>query len=250
MKRILVIVFAILVNTIYSQDVNVLFKEASNFERSLKDEQALEKYKAILTADPANTQALIKSSEILCAIGARQVDKKAKSGFYNQAKENADKALATDSNSADANYVRAVVANKLTEVETENKLLVADLKDVKTYADKALAINPDHGKANYVLGKWNYDILNIQWAKKAAIKVLFGGMPDATIENAIDYMEKCKKLEPYYVRNFLDLAKAYKFNQNPAKAIEVLNQLTRLPIRTADDVELKAEGKKLLADLQ
>ena len=63
-------------------------------------------------------------------------------------------------------------------------------------------------------------------------------------------MEKCKSLEPYFVPNYLDLAKAYKDNRQPAPAIEVLLKLVKLPTRTSEDVLLKAEGAKLLETLQ
>jgi hypothetical protein len=250
MKRMWILVFFLAAKSVFAQDVTVLLKEASNLERSFKDEQALDKYKEVLATDASNLQALVRSSELYCGIGGRQKDKNAKADSYAKAKEYADKAISIDSNSADANYVRAVVAGKLTEVETDNKKLVADVKEIKTFADKALSINPNHGKANYVLGKWNFQMVTLSWTKKAAIKVLFGGMPEATIENATNYMEKCRKLEPYFVLNFLDLAKAYKYDNKPAKAIEVLNQLVKLPTRSADDMALKEEGKTLLAEMQ
>lgn len=250
MKSLLVIAVLFLSTNLFSQDVNVLLKEASNLERSLKDEQALEKYKSVLSSDPSNIQAFIRSSEISSAIGGRQTDKKIKQEYFDRARDYADKALALNSNSAAANYVRAVAASKLTEVENDNKKLVADVKDIKTYADRAISIDPNFGKAYYVLGKWNYEMLTLSWVKKAAIKVLFGGMPEATIDNAFKYMEKCKTLEPYFVLNFLDLAKAYKYDNQPAKAIAILTQLVKLPTRTSDDVALKDEGRKLLSEMQ
>jgi tetratricopeptide (TPR) repeat protein len=250
MKSLLVISVLFFSTNVVAQDVTVLLKEASNLERSLKDEQALDKYKNILSTDPINLQSLIRASEISSSVGARQIDKKLKQDYYERAREYADKALVVSPNSSDANYVRAVAAIKLSEVETENKKLVADIKDVKVYADKALSIDPNHGKANYVLGKWNFDMSTFSWAKKTAIKVLFGAIPDASLENAFKYMEKCRVLEPYYVLNFLDLAKAYKYDNQPSKAIPVLTQLVKLPTRTPDDVALKAEGKKLLSEMQ
>jgi tetratricopeptide (TPR) repeat protein len=250
MRKIMVTVFVLLSVQLFSQEADVLLKEAENLERSLKEEVALDKYKQVLAADPVNIRALVKSSELSSAIGARQADKNAKAGYYNLAKNYADKAISIDSNSADAYYVRAVVAGKLTEIETENKKLVADVKDIKTYADKALSINPNHARANYVLGKWNFEVLTLSWAKKAAVKVLFGGMPPATIENAYKHMEKCKAIEPYFVPNYLDLAKVYKYDHKPAQSIEVLNQLVKLPTRTGDDAALKSEGKKLLSEMQ
>jgi hypothetical protein len=93
-------------------------------------------------------------------------------------------------------------------------------------------------------------MVQFPWAKKAAVKVLFGGMPDGTIDNAFKYMEKSRTLEPYFVQNFLDLAKAYKYDYKPAKAIEVLNQLVKLPIRTSNDAAMKAEGKQILSEMQ
>ncbi len=250
MKKIFVAVFVLLSATLFSQDVNVLLKEAANLERSVKEEGALDKYKQVLAADANNIRALIRSSELSSSIGGRQADKNAKTNYYNSAKEYADKAIAIDSNNADAYYGRAVSAGKLSEIETDNKKLVADVKDIKTYADKALSLNPNHGKANYVLGKWNYEVLTLPWAKKAAVKVLFGGMPPATIENAYKYMEKCRLLEPYFVLNFLDLAKAYKYDHKPAEALQVLNQMVKLPTRTAEDNTLKTEGKKLLSEME
>lgn len=250
MKLFLTVFCLLLSAYLFSQGAAVLSKEAANLERSQKEGPALDKYKQVLAAAPTNLNALVRSSELCAEIGGMQTDKNAKITYCNQAKEYADRAILADSNSADAYYVRALAADKLTEVETENKQLAAEIKDMKTYADKALLKNPENGKANYILGKWNFDVLTMPWTKKAALKVLFGGMPQATIENAYRYMEKCRKLEPYFVPNFLELAKAYKYDHKPAQAAEVLNQLVKLPVRRSADVALKAEGKKMLSEMQ
>jgi hypothetical protein len=39
-------------------------------------------------------------------------------------------------------------------------------------------------------------------------------------------------------------------DNKPPKAIEVLQKLVKLPIRTADDAAYKEEGKKMLTELQ
>lgn len=250
MRKLVIVIFLLLSARLFSQSKDILLKEAANLERSLKEEAALDKYKQVLAADTANVQALVRSSELCSSIGTRQADKNAKTAYYTLAKKYADKAIAANARSSDACYVRAVAAGKLTEVETENKKMIADVKDIRTYAEKALALNPDNGKANYILGKWNFEMLTLSWAKKAAVKVLYGGMPAATIENTYKYMEKCRTLEPYFALNYLDLAKAYKYDHKPAKAIEVLNQLVKLPTRSAGDAALKSEGKKMLSEIQ
>ena len=251
MNRLFLLLLTVsFVSSVFSQDVNVLLKEGLNFERTLKEDEALARYQQVLKADKNNVQALIRSAELSCAIGARQADKKIKLNHYSNAKDFANAALLIDSNNADANYVRAVVAGKYTEIETDNKKIVENVKDIKVYADKALLLNPNHARANYVLGKWNFEMVNLAWAKRAAVKLFYGGFPNANIENAVAFMEKARTLDQYFVLNYLDLAKAYKYDDKPARAIEILNKLIKLPTRTADDTGLKEEGKKMLSEMQ
>ena len=233
-----------------SQDINLLLKEADNFEKQQNGVGALEKYKQILVLEPANLKSLVKAAELNVSLGNRQTDKSGKRIYYETALSFANRAYFTDSNQADANYVMSMSAGKMTDVETENKKIVSYVKDVKKYADKAISINPNHARANYTLGKWHYEMANLSGVKKIAVKLFYGGLPEGSLEQAILYMEKCKSLEPYFVPNFLDLAKAYKDNRQPAQAIEVLNKLVKLPTRTLDDVTLKAEGARLLELMQ
>lgn len=250
MKKILLCLFIIVSGKMYCQDVNVLLKQAINYEKTLKEDSAILKYKDVLAANAENIQALIKTSLLTTALGARQPDKFQQKEKYEIAKTFADKALAIDSTNADANYAEGLADLKLSTVEPENKKMVVLLKESRLFAEKVLVANPAHGRANFLLGKWNFDIVNTAWTKKAAVKVLYGGIPEATIDAALMLMEKCRVAEPYFVQNFLELGKAYKFNNNPSKAIEIFNQLVKLPNRTADDATWKAEGKRLLAEMQ
>ncbi len=233
-----------------AQDINILLKEADNLEKQQKEADALEKYKLVLLQEPTQFKALVKSAEINASLGNRSADKLTKKLFYETSLSFARRSFLADSNHADASYVMAMASGKMTDIETENKKIVAYVKDVKIYADRALRISPNHAKANYVLGKWHYEMMILSGIKKIAVKLLYGGLPEADLDKAILYMEKCKSLEPYFVPNYLDLAKAYKENHRPAQAIEVLNKLVKLPTRNSEDVALKAEGNRLLESLQ
>ncbi len=249
-QTIFCFLFLSLVFSSRAQDTNAQLKQAENLEKQFKEPEALAVYNQLLTADPGNIKLAVKCAELNCSIGARQTDKNAMEQYFSHAKADADQALASDSNNADACYAQAIAWDKLASIEKENKKRVEDLRQVHMHAFKAITINPDHAKANYMLGKWNLNMLEQNWLKKAATNTLYGKFPKADIDTAILYMEKCRTLEPYFVRNYLDLAKAYQFKKRPAEAIEVLQKLVRLPIRTADDADLKAEGKKMLEAMQ
>lgn len=250
MKYLVILIGSLVIFTAGAQDINVLLKEADNLEKQLKEPEALEKYKQVLLQNPAQLKALVKTAELNVSLGNRQADKNSKRLYYETALAFANRAFLADSNQADASYAMSMTSGKMTDVETENRKIVAYMKDVKKYADRALSINPSHARANYALGKWHYEMANLSGIKKIAAKLFYGGLPEANLDDAITYMEKCKLLEPYFVSNYLELAKAYKDNRKPAQAIEVLNRLVKLPTRSTDDIASKAEGTKLLESMQ
>lgn len=250
MKLFITLLFSILSVVGYSQDISVLFKEADNLEIQLKEPEALAKYKQIILMAPANVNALVKAAELNISLSNRQPDAKSKRLYIESAYAYASRAFQADSNSANASYAMAMVSGRMTDVETENKKIVSLVRDTKQYADRALAINPNHAKAHYTLGKWHLEMANLSGIKKIAVKLFYGGLPGGDLDSAILHMEKCRLLEPYFVANQLDLAKAYNDNRKPAKALEILTRLVRMPTRSSDDIALKAEGAKMLASLQ
>lgn len=246
MKYLLIVFSLVFTFSLHAQDVNVLMKEASNYEKQLNETEAYKRYSQVADLDPKNVTALVKCTEINCAIGARQRDENQKATYFNTAATFAQKAYAADSTSADANYAMALANSKLAEVADENKQIFAYARQTKFYIDNALAANPNNAKANYVKGKWNFDMLNVSWTKRAASKTIKGGLPKGDIDSAVFYMEKCRALDMYYVKNYLDLAKAYQFKNRAEKELEVLNKLVKLPNRTPDDAAYKAEGQQML----
>ena len=250
MKLFLSILVIFIALNVQSQDITVLLKEADNFEKQQKEPEALDKYKQILGLEPANTKVLVKAAELNISLSNRQPDKNNKRLYIETAFAFAKRAIQSDSISAGANYAMAMASGKMADVETENKKIVAFVKEVKKYADKTLSINPNYAKAHYTLGKWHYEMVNLSGIKKMAVKLFYGGLPGGDMDSAIQHMEKCKSLEPYFITNYLDLAKAYKGNHQPANAIEILIRLVKLPTRTTDDVALKAEAAKLLESMQ
>jgi tetratricopeptide (TPR) repeat protein len=236
--------------SVNGQDLAVLLKEAENFERQLKEVEALDKYKQVLSVAPTNVKALVRAAELHAAIGGRQTDKNTKRLYFETAYALAKKVYDGNTTNADANYVLGMASGKMTEIETDNKKMVAFVKDIKIYAGNALTLQPTHAKANYSLGKWHYEMVNLSGIKKVAVKLFYGGLPNGDLDSSIAYFEKCRTLDPFFMLNYLDLAKAYKDNHRPSQAIEVLTKMVKLPLRTGDDAALKSEGAKMLNDIQ
>lgn len=230
-----------------AQDVSFMLDEGQQLEAQKKDAEALRKYQDAVRIAPNNVAVLCKISELNSILGNREADKKNKVDYFTAARMYAERALKADASSAQANYVMALAKAKLTEVSSP-KEKIQFVKEIKAFADKALAEDSMHYQSMYLLGKWNVEVSSLNGAEKAAVK-LFGGLPPASLIEAINLFEKVRKVKPAFVANYLDLAKAYSLNGQSLKAIEVLNRLVRLAPKTADDENYKAEGKKLLESL-
>jgi tetratricopeptide (TPR) repeat protein len=232
-----------------SQDVNYLLKEGEQLEIAMKDEEAVKKYQEALKLSPNDLKALVKTSEMNSIIGNRQKDKKKKEEYYNAARTYAESALKVNASDADANYVMSMAMGRMSMIKS-GKEKVQNVRDIKKYADAALASNPSHFKALHVLGKWHLEVTMLNFAEKAALKVIYGGLPEASLPMAVLNFEKARTINPWFVLNYLELAKAYKENGQSDKAIEVLTKMQKLPPKTQDDPGYKAEGKKFLESLQ
>lgn len=250
MKKGIFILMLIFASQGFCQEIQVLIKKASNYERAVKEDSAILMYQTVLGIDSNNSVALIRLSQLTTSLAARQSNKVVALQLLDKAMYYADKSFMIDSTNVEAIFAKGICYLYMGTLETDNKKMVVLLRGAYTFAGKALSINPNHGKSNFLIGKWNSDIVKTAWSKKATVKILYGGLPDASIDSAIFHYEKCRIAEPYFVQNFLELAKAYHFNNNPQKALEVLNILVKLPVRTADDVQWKTEGKKLLNEIQ
>jgi len=225
-----------------------LVRQADQLEKDRKEEAALAKYKEALKLEPTNLEALCGASFMCSRVGNREANKSMKEAYFKTAKIYAEGALKKNAANAEANYVMAVAMGRMALI-SGSKDKVAASRDIYKYAQKAVQIDPRYALAWHVLGKYNFEVSNLNFAEKGAANMLFGGLPSGDIKTAIACYEKCKSLDPGFILNLLDLAKAYKQNDQKDKAKAVLQQGINTPVRTQDDPANIAECKKMLSSL-
>ena len=232
-----------------AQDVNKLVKKADSLEAALNEAGAYETFMQVLKIDPRNYHSLWKCSELCSRIGNRQKVKETKLDYFKAGRIYAETAIKVNPKAADGYYALSVAMGRKALIESGNERINA-VKEIKTNADKALAINPNHGRSWHVLGKWNYEVSNLNGLEKAALKILYGGLPKASLTESIRCYEKAKQLEPVFALNNLELAKAYHRNDEDEKAIALLKNLPTIPARTEDDARIRKEGAELLKKIE
>lgn len=180
-------------------------------------------------------------------VGNREKDDSKKKAFFNTAKLFAEQALKLNANSSRANYVMAVAMGRMAMI-SGSKDKVAASRDIKKYADHAIKIDPKNSSAWHVLGKYNYEVSNLNFAERGAAKILFGGLPPGDNKTAIKCYEKCKSLDGTFIMNLLDLGISYHKNDQVEKAKETLKLAVSLHERFQDDASIKASCQKLLKE--
>jgi len=222
-----------------------LLEQAMRQEEQLNEAAAFETLRQVLRINPSNYQALWKASELCSRLGKRQPATRQQQEYYQLGRAYALRAIQTRPQGADGYYTLAVAMGRMAMTQSGRER-VQTVKEIRSNIEKALAFQPGHGRAWHVLGKWHYEVSNLGMFEKAALKLIYGGLPASSLRESIKAYEKARTLEPGFALNFLELAKAYHRDEQEEKALELLRHLLRLPNRTGDDAHIKNEAAKLL----
>lgn len=232
-----------------AQEPDLLLKEARQLELAFREIDALQKYLQVLTLQPTHILALCKTSELYNLIGRRIQDKEKQRSYYQASQQYAEKALRVNPNSSEANFVMALAMGRMAQTGSGQQRINA-VKLIRQYAERCVQLDPNNFKGYHVLGKWNLEVSNLNSIEKWLVKVAFGALPKASVEDAITNYEKSRKLNPSFQLNYLELARCYNKVDQKEKARQQIRTLLAMPAVSVDDQRVHKEARDLQADLQ
>jgi tetratricopeptide (TPR) repeat protein len=249
MLRLLTLFFIGFPCLLFSQDVSQLLKEAQQQEALLHENEAFLKYAEVLKKESGNPIALWKCSELCSRIGARQADKEKMRPYFAAAKNYASAAIRINPNSAEANFAMAFALGRISQISNaKDRVMMA--KDVKMYADISIRLDPNNFRAYHILGRWNYDVSNLNLAEKSFARLFYGKIPDASLDDAIADFEKSRIINPGFILNYYELARSYHRKDDNKRAVANLRILLGLPNLIYDDARVKLIARQLLTEWQ
>ncbi len=234
---------------LFSQDVAQLLKEAQQQEVLLHENEAFLKYAEIVRKEPNNLNALWKCSELCSRIGARQPDKEKMRPYFIAARNYASNALHVNPNSTDANFAMSLALGRVSLISgTKERVMLA--RDVKYYAENAIRLDPTNFRAYHILGRWNYDVSNLNLAEKSFARLFYGKLPEASLDAAIADFQKSRALNPAFILNYYELARSYHRMDDNKNAVANLRILLGLPNLIYDDARVKLLARQMLTEWQ
>lgn len=166
---------------------------------------------------------------------------------FERALDHARKEVALAPNSSQAHLDVAIATGKLARVSgAKTKLRLAPT--VASEARQAIRLDPANWQAYHVLGVWNREIATLGRFKKLGAS-LMGGLPGASLEDAIANLEKARELAPHSIRNHLELGRTYLKAKREKEGRAELEKAAALQPTEPRDRALQADARRELAEL-
>jgi tetratricopeptide (TPR) repeat protein len=130
----------------------------------------------------------------------------------------------------------------------DNRTKVEWSKGIKTECETAIALDPKQDVGYYLLGRWNFGVANMNFIYKGLVKIIYGGLPEASDEAAIENFKKAIALNPNRIIHHAELGKVYVATDQNELARAEFKKCANLKPMDRDDADAQREAAKLLND--
>lgn len=222
-------------------------KKGDAFDASGKTKDALAAYQEAVKKSPNDAAILVKVAKqygdmMTTLAGAARKEAAAKSLEYSR------KAVAVNPKFSDSHLALAISLGKSTEFMGARQKIEAS-REMKTAADTALRLNRKSDYAHHLLGRWHQEMASIGGGTRALAKLIYGGVPKGSYDEALAFFDTARKLQPKRLIHQIEYGRTLAMMDRDAEAKTELKKGLNMPNRDADDAEAKERGRKALRGL-
>jgi tetratricopeptide (TPR) repeat protein len=229
-------------------DFDELVKNGDVHDTRFEFDKALEFYLPAEKLQPRNTKLLVKISRQYALRMNDFSNKEARIASCRKGLAYAERAVASSPDDCEANLSLAICLGKLTPYLGARESVEASRR-IKIAAEKAVKADPKNDLAWQLLGRWHQELANIGIATRALAKVIYGGLPAASNEEAVKCFQKAIALNPKRLLHVVELGRTYAMMGQEENARKYLKQGLAMAETDKDDPETKARARASLADV-
>ncbi len=229
-----------------NDEEDALLRQALQAERELRSQDALALFLQLEQARPDDPFILQKIARQYsdAIVDLENLDRQR--AYAEQALAYAQRAAELDPNDA-VNVLSMAVARGKLATTSDNRTKVALSRLIKRDAERALALDPDYAWAHHVLGRWHREVNDLGSVARFFVRLIYGGLPDASLDEAISHLERAVALEPDALAHHLELGFAYQAAGRTADAEAQFHYGLQLPSAEKHDELAKARARQELA---
>ncbi len=235
--------------TAFAQDYQSLITEGDRLDSQNLNAKAMEKYQAAMAIQKKDPEIYRRIAKQYAQLMSDTKSAQEKRRLGTLAVDYAKHAVELDPKNAEARLSLAICYGKLAETVGPGKRIEYS-RLIRSEAEKAAALNPNSDYAWHVLGRWHYEMANLNPALRAIARTLYGQLPDASNDKAIEFLERAKRVGPPRVVHHIELGRSYLAADRKEEARKEIEKGLSLPSTEKDDEETKARGRESLRKIE
>jgi tetratricopeptide (TPR) repeat protein len=228
--------------------VEELIRQGREAEQRMDPVAALPFFLAADAARPQDAFILQKISRQYSDQSFLTSDPAAKRRFAETALTYAERAYALNPKSAEAALSVAICHGNL-GLYGDTDAKVRHSRQIHQYAEEALRLDPNYDWAHHVLGRWHYEVAKLGMTRRFLVQLFFGGLPKASVAEAVSHLERAVALAPDTVGHQVELAFVYRSAGRIQEARAAFTRGLALPDREVHDALSKRRAAEALAAL-
>ena len=241
----LILAFSTLTAT--AQDnVDELRQRALQAETELRSQDALQLFLELEKSLPDDAFILQKIARQYSDAIVDLTDVEQQRDYARRALDYAERAVAVAPNDPVSVLSIAVAHGKLAGF-SDTRTKIEYSRAIKEETERALRLDPDYAWAHHVLGRWHREVASLGSFSRFFVRVVYGGLPNASYEDAIHHLERAVALEPGVLAHHLELGFAYEAAGRDAEARQQFELGLALPSTEKHDELAKARARDLMA---
>jgi hypothetical protein len=225
-----------------------LIQKGDHLDAQFKSGEAMAVFLEAEKLAPNNVDVLCRLAKTHDEAMVDTADRQEQIRLAQTAVDYARRAVERAPKSAKAHLSVAITCGRLAPF-LENREKIRYSKLVKEHAETALGLDPSNSYAHHILGAWNYEMASISPILRAIAKLVYGGLPAASMQQAESFFSKAVTLEPNKVSHRIELGRTYAALRKKELAREEISKGLSLPDREKDDPNTKLRGQATLAKL-
>jgi tetratricopeptide (TPR) repeat protein len=205
-----------------------------------ENEEAWKILQALPEDDSKSAESLWRMARTQYEMGQASDQKNAK--LFKSAEKYTRAAIKKDPNSSES-YKWLAIALGAQSKYSGTKEQVRQSGEIKENIEKAIELNPDDDIAYLVLSRWHYKVSALSGAARTFARIIYGGVPKASIKKAEDLLLQAIKIHDRVAHRY-NLAKVYKRMDRREEAMEQLRLTLLLPVTFPEEVKDKEKARK------
>lgn len=229
-------------------EVEPLLQAATAAEAKLDSRGALALLLQADAARPNDAIILQRIARQYSDLVVEQPDNPSRKKYAETALAYSERAVALNPKDA-VNVLSLAVCHGTLAIYSDTRTKVEYSRLVREEAERALALNPNYAWAHHVLGRWHCEVASLGATKKFLVCLIYGELPDASLDEGISHLRRATELEPTELNHFLELGFAYAAAKQPAEARAQWAHGLAMPSRGKHDEPAKQRAREALAKL-